>query len=285
MDTSCDPRRMAEKLLDEQVKSGKLAGELDDCRQELERLRATRAMTGRVLDILCTRISLRDPVRQDEEEDLQAIARFVRAVGAELAAERVRERDQALAQVAELRQRVAELEADRQRWILGTPHGTGCWMDDCGWHCGEGCRAAGARQCDAAAQLAGARGEAAELRGELNRQDETMQHLASRFQELKRERAEMAVRPWLVVQARETLPVDAWQFTDESQARVFYDKVSIQWSETFLCRVVAGPKMLPPSVPLHPLEAEIARLREELKAAQDELFRVNRASMNSEHAR
>ncbi len=40
-----------------------------------------------------------------------------------------------------------EARARLNRFILGSAHGTKCWLDEHGWHCGEGCQAKGARQC------------------------------------------------------------------------------------------------------------------------------------------
>ena len=52
---------------------------------------------------------------------------------------------------------LGQLKADYQRLILGTAHGLECWMDDCGWHCGNGCQQVNARLCTAAKDLAEAR--------------------------------------------------------------------------------------------------------------------------------
>jgi len=47
-------------------------------------------------------------------------------------------------------QSLARVQADYQVLLLGTAHGTKCWMDECGWHCGEDCKAKHAKKCVAA---------------------------------------------------------------------------------------------------------------------------------------
>lgn len=48
---------------------------------------------------------------------------------------------------------------------------------------------------------------------------------------------------WMVLRKRETLPVEVWMFDDEAVAKAAYDFLATQWSETFLCRVLNGPKL------------------------------------------
>lgn len=74
-----------------------------------------REMVGKVLDILCTRITLREPVDEAEQVDLGAIAQFVKAVGAEFLALRVQERDAAQAVAASLRRTNTGLNRRCQR--------------------------------------------------------------------------------------------------------------------------------------------------------------------------
>ena len=67
---------------------------------------------------------------------------------------------------------------------------------------------------------------------------------------------------WFVVRALEQYPIEAWQFADdEAQARAFFADVSANWTETFLCRIVAGPGNPQASIPLHPLQADLTTLR------------------------
>lgn len=87
-------------------------------------------------------------------------------------------------------------------------------------------------------------------------------------------RAQLA-GPWLVVRAREQYPIEAWQFADdEAQARTFFADVSANWSETFLCRIVAGPGKPQASIPLHPLQAEAVTSRYQCAQLQRELAEV-----------
>ena len=46
---------------------------------------------------------------------------------------------------------------------------------------------------------------------------------------------------WMVIRKRETDPVEVWQFEEEEDARVQYEQVAPQWTETFLCKIVIGP--------------------------------------------
>lgn len=78
--------------------------------------------------------------------------------------------------------------------------------------------------------------------------------------------------PWMVVRAREQFPIEAWDFRDdETQARSFYDEVSANWSDTYLCRVVAGLGKPQQSIPLHPLIAKARAATEECDAARSDL--------------
>lgn len=43
---------------------------------------------------------------------------------------------------------------------------------------------------------------------------------------------------WFVVRKREVDPVEVFTFTDEESAREFYDRVSWQWIECYLCKIV-----------------------------------------------
>jgi chromosome segregation ATPase len=52
------------------------------------------------------------------------------------------------------RAELSQVQAQLQRFILGASHGPKCWMDDNGWHCGDGCRNPTAIQCTAAVELA-----------------------------------------------------------------------------------------------------------------------------------
>lgn len=53
----------------------------------------------------------------------------------------------------------------------------------------------------------------------------------------------MTIEPttWLVVQKRDTAPVEVTPFTDQEEAERFYVDASENWTETYLCRVVHGP--------------------------------------------
>lgn len=77
---------------------------------------------------------------------------------------------------------------------------------------------------------------------------------------------------WLVVRTREQMPAEVWGFRDEPgaehEARAWFDAVGANWTETFLCQVVAGPGLPQGSVPLHPLVVEAVRLREELSTSR-----------------
>lgn len=46
---------------------------------------------------------------------------------------------------------------------------------------------------------------------------------------------------WLVVRKRETDPPEVW-IGDEAQMRELFDAARAQWSDTFLVRVVDGPR-------------------------------------------
>lgn len=84
-------------------------------------------------------------------------------------------------------------------------------------------------------------------------------------QKMRARLADLERGGWLVVRAREQYPIEAWQFKEESEARAFFGDVSAMWTETFLCCVAAGPGKPQASIPLHPLQAEVARLREKLR--------------------
>jgi hypothetical protein len=88
--------------------------------------------------------------------------------------------------------------------------------------------------------------------------DEARAELAQAQKELER----LHSGAWLVVRAREQYPIEAWQFSDdEAQARTFFADVSANWTETFLCRIIAGPGKPQDSIPLHPLQADLTVLR------------------------
>lgn len=74
----------------------------------------------------------------------------------------IKERDEAIVQIS--------------RFLLGTAHGAKCWLDEHGWHCGEGCSAKGARQC-----------------GESKQANEARRYLQERDEAIKR-RAEVCER-------------------------------------------------------------------------------------------
>lgn len=48
---------------------------------------------------------------------------------------------------------------------------------------------------------------------------------------------------WLVVRKRETEPVEVTPFENEAPARIFFELAREHWSDTYLCRVVAGPRV------------------------------------------
>lgn len=47
--------------------------------------------------------------------------------------------------------------------------------------------------------------------------------------------------PWLSVIIREGEP-EVRVFTDEKDARTYFDKASLQWSESFLAKAVVAPR-------------------------------------------
>ncbi len=47
--------------------------------------------------------------------------------------------------------------------------------------------------------------------------------------------------PWLVIIAREGVS-EVTVFTEESDARIFFEQASLQWSESFLARAVIAPR-------------------------------------------
>lgn len=51
---------------------------------------------------------------------------------------------------------------------------------------------------------------------------------------------------WFVIRKRDTEPIELHPFRSELEANAFYDLAAAQWSETFIVRVVRGPKVLPP---------------------------------------
>lgn len=72
---------------------------------------------------------------------------------------------------------------------------------------------------------------------------------------------------WFVIRKRDTEPIELYPFHSESEANALYDIASAQWSETFVVRVVRGPKILPspPSTELlqtRPISSEQTRWRQ-----------------------
>lgn len=77
--------------------------------------------TGKVLEIIVRRIELNPPIADDEQSDLEAVARWVKGVGAEHLAQLMQERDEAAKRAAEweiqaqdFRDRVVKAEAERE---------------------------------------------------------------------------------------------------------------------------------------------------------------------------
>lgn len=58
--------------------------------------------TGKALEIIASRIELNPPISAEEQSDIEAVARWVKAIGAEQVARCMKERDEARAELARL---------------------------------------------------------------------------------------------------------------------------------------------------------------------------------------
>lgn len=150
--------------------ANKYAHELDEQRARTEKAEAELAHArSQNAGLLCTADRLRserdqrggeaEAFRQERDE-----ARADFATVDRMLVERTREREEA-------RESLGRVQADYQVLVLGTAHGAKCWMDECGWHCGDGCKAKHARKCVAAME----RDQASEQLAVMTKQRDSLQ--------------------------------------------------------------------------------------------------------------
>jgi hypothetical protein len=83
--------------------------------------------TGKALEIIAGRIELNPPISADEQSDIEAVARWVKAIGAEQVARLMKERDAARAELARLTtlRPIEEAPKDGTSML--------CWCPGYGW--------------------------------------------------------------------------------------------------------------------------------------------------------